>query len=826
MKTTTKDHLIDKKEFSEHLFLTYVNHNNERLQVENKDVTQFLEPLKQHNILVLKGERGSGKTTLLKYIFTKSYFEYKNRFKNFMHKPGDLYIPVFIDKQCLTNTKHPLDHYFQEVKYQLLRLTTLLSKDFSEFYKEEKSFFQQLKLNHNHSQIQRKVLLCIDGFNELSHEMQESLKAELNELSACENVKIIVATRYMPLDVETISYDVEKISEAKVKEYLNEEKINYDAEEVAFITSPLLAKKFLEWKKSQVDAKLAAVDKKESFRFAQSITSSVDIYWNAFLTDVKKMAINNGSTDSVLYTLTRYFLPFLTYQIENDENIDVLKDAFSAEWFAKQFNKFVENMEGIIPKNDKEVKWDNVEKANNEKEIYEYIQYLEESAVYIKLVENNRKKQKKYSFVNEEDQIFLTAVHQYDQDLCSLFDLNYKNDPNKTTMGKSFRIFYSGLMCSFMRDVDCRNIEILNQAKWKEICSDLYYYGEGMPKDEERALEISKKAVSSNIIGDAVSKNWHKWNIFYIELDRIKRNLDDGNVEQFKEMFRLLENDEWKGYYPLYDKLGSIFYEEKLCLKFKMALTDANLREQVVNVFPRIEFWNTEVKDKETWNNYLDDISGNREEIARLFFETAAYRGNYHYAHNKLGAIYEKTGEIEKAYREFELSYKCTHTDYYAISKMLHLVDGIAMDAESKKNLLDCAEKAHSHVLAVSPITGCNGIQGYSNLLTALGDWYYKQYLNSKEKEKAKKDLKDAFDRYMQNVLINEEKKSFCDDKCALIASFLGKKYPKDCIVSSYCDEIDMTLDAFQRKYPDVNDAVTKEVLAEYQTLVAGEEMV
>lgn len=821
-----------KKEFmkiktSKYLFPSYSRKGASSLHVsDDGNIKAFLEPLKYNETLILKGERGSGKTTLLKHIYNECYRAYKNRYKyvTFRNKQT-IYLPIYIEKCDLQDLSNPIDNHLKGICAITTKVAKMLHKNMSEIWLENhKHFFKSLRLNHTWSPFEYKVLLCIDGFNELTDSLQEKLSNEIKELTDVKSVKIIISTRYMQTEnKKMITYNAEELSSDNVKRYLLRQGINdkyINEEELLLVTTPLLVTKYFVWKKQEekgtVGFENQALESQDdnlikALGFVKKVTNTVDIFWNAYRSEIYKVCSDtkDSKLQQIRYILLVYIVPFMADWVENRNGEDYDINIFTEEDFRCAVRQFVKNSDSFIHGKDEMLQNErlsdllSVLKDFGEAEDTDWLKYLEKSVAFIEKVDN-RKSGIKYKFTNELDQIFFASVFLYNKDICSLYNKNNAVDPNKTTMGKCFRFFYSRLMCNFFDEEKER--EIRNEAREKAIRSDLYYYGDGWDQNQDEAFKLSEEVINEKIDGDKISINWHIWNIFFIKLNQLKAGED--NTEKFSELFKLLEDaEDWENYYPIYDKVGFIFFDNKVYGAFKSSLSNRDLKSRVISVLSRFQF-----EEEINWNIYLNEIDQNRSEIMELFFEKAAVSGGYHYAFNKLGKIYENkrdAASMQKAFEYYESSYSCEPNDYHAIGKMLQFVNNGFVNKPSKRaNILRIAEKAHMHVKTVSPIMECRNIQGYPLLLTSLGDCYYN-----------KNNFIKAFEMYKENYLLHEAD-DFCYDKCRLMISFLAKKHSEECCIDSFIsDEFAYTnYDEFRAKYKNIDEATLK-VLNAYKEL-------
>lgn len=807
-------HLKIKKSYpievdiSQHLFASYVG-CSDCLHVNNDgNPLDFLNPLKSNSILVLQGERGSGKTVLLQHIYNECCSVYKKLWKFCdLKNKKTIYLPIYIDKHILMDVENPIDNYLQALCHPYLNIAKLLNKDIPS--QANISFFNSLRINHKLPFVEYKILLCIDGFNEFSMRGQNYLQKEMNSISVLKDVKIIVTTRYMPQIDRAVRYTAQVLEHDNVREYVLKKDIELNEKELSFLTSPLLAVKYVKWKVGQREQ---LVDQDIELGMVKSINSSVDILWNAYCTEIKKA--KNDYDDIIYYVLLKYFLPYIAGQLENDLSVDMRRDDFSKDWYYEKFKGFIQNIDLYLQYDRTYAEEFSNQKLNRtytESEMNSYLQYLVMSVASIKIEKNGQ-----YTFVNDTEQMFLAAVYLYNLDVYSLYNTEASNVLSNTTMGKCFRFFYSRLMYNLIE----KSKTFTNQSRWNQILSDLYYYGDGVAKDKEKALELSWNTIGNRLQGDFCSINWHKWNIFFITFEHMKSEED--NTERFLSLFKMLNESGWEEYYPLYDKLGFIFYNNKIYQEFKKALDDSDLKNCVLDILQRCKF-----SKKIDWSDYLNRIDECRTEIMQLFFEKAAFDGKYHYAYNKLGKLCEDRKEWEAAFVQYKQSYLCDHSDYFAISKMLQLVNNNKItNRQNCENAIEYANKAHAHVQVISPIMDCKGIQGYPMLLTALGDYYYLKYQNDKcQSNKCKDALMKAFDRYKQNVCIkDDEEYKFYYEKSKLIVSFLCEKYSEEFNMEiGSAEKMDKAcLNEFQINY-SVVDSLTAGVIKEFQTIL-GEE--
>lgn len=799
--------------FSKNLFPRYKYRGNYLYISDEKGVANFLEPLDNSSILVLRGDRGSGKTTLLKYIYKECYLAYKKRYKAFSLKSKKVvYLPIYIDKQNLQATQRPIGSYLTEICDTTMKIAEGMHKVATAFRKEEKNtFLDSVKLNYPSFPIKCKILLCLDGYNELPICIQEYLKDELLHIVSLDSIKVMITTR----DIQPLSgmviYTAEDLQADNIKLYLSESNLDLksiDEKDLSFIRTPLLASKYCFWKmqeQSEPEENLT-----EALGFILKVNSTVDIFWNAYCSEIRRVYTETQGSElqGIYYLLLRYFLPYIANYIENSREPNKDMYLFSEQDFCGAFQDFYKKKQLYIPSNDSLYvcfKW----KENySALELKRFLAYLVDSIALIK--KRGHTDGVKYYFVNELDQIFLASVHMYNKDICSLFTTTYPIDSNKTTMGKCFRIFYSQLMYNFFNKQ--LSSTIINDIRRNEILSDLYYYGDGFQQDRKKALELSQDAFKPQKRGDNTSLNWHKWNVLFIKFAEIQAE-SSNSTEVFLQLFGYLNDETWKDYYPIYDKIGYMFFNDAIYNAFKAALSDGNFKKLTCQVFAK-----SALKKKEAeWGAYFDKVDEYRKDIELLFLKKAAEDGHYHFAFNKLGKIYEDEGDEQNAFEQYRLSVAYEPNDYYAIGKMVQMVNkGVIKDGEKLQEILNIAKKAYTHVKTVSPLMDCKGIQGYPLLLTALGDYYYTQFITNKNTE----DLNNAFDKYIQNVLLQDETGSFYNDKCRLIVSFLAKKYPENCHIDIYFPEgftyTDYT--EFQKQYNSI-DSITQSILQIYKTL-------
>jgi len=152
---------------------------------DDKDIVKMSEFLNSKDDLFISGQGGVGKSTLL-----------INEYKSVRDKANSIYLPIY-----MALTKVAEKHY--EEDYIISELLTLIeSVNFSglkraEFDCHKQKVYLEELLDNIHTP--KKVLLLLDGFNEISNlsssEKKNSIRDEIERLSTKKNVRIILTSR-------------------------------------------------------------------------------------------------------------------------------------------------------------------------------------------------------------------------------------------------------------------------------------------------------------------------------------------------------------------------------------------------------------------------------------------------------------------------------------------------------------------------------------------------------------------------------------------------------------------------------------------------------
>lgn len=796
-----------------------------------------------YDIIILQGERGIGKTTLIKHVLDIYTVDFYRKMKKYVisrkkENIDAVYLPIFFDSDTLNkvvceervgNITPILDNLKNILKKNLMHFGTEKLKELNSL--SDLAEYIEAKLKFLNLNCSCGLMICIDGINELSADILNAIKNELSNFyksyKGTPVIKFLITTRYRISPIHSIVFEANELNSERVKKFLNEQGVIYYTEkDISLLKTPMLVIKYLRWKQSQ------GKDERNEFisrlGFKDFIENTTDIYWNSICADIEKMygQEENEKLVEYKYILLMYFTPFLAFSLEERvskslSSNDVYKEyRFDKKYFMDCYNDYFEKKVSLIPIRDDILNkygcgfdWTFYQCPQNGNSIFA-LEFLINMGV-IKSINNVE-----FVFVHELDHIFYTALYYFHKDIILFHNPKVEDKNIKTTIGKCFRVFYSNLMVNYIfegtkdqkkekKELTDETYGSCNLSKLRCIESDLYYYGDIVGEKDE-PVNFCIKAINEQ--GDDTSINWAIWSIFFIYLDQMKKDEDTDYIPKFKELFGyLIKNDKWRDYKPIYDKLGYIFFDPKIFDLFKSFLeqlnktdvTDVRIRNFIAQIFSDIGF---------QWSDSdgisVINLENNREEIMMSFFKKAA-DGGYHFACNKLGSIYEKKSKYDEAFEQYEKSFYYEHSDYYAVGKMLQFINNGFKGATTKcAKILNIAEKAYTHIKAVSPVMDCKNIHGYPLLLMSLGDYYYNKGAPS-----------EAFEMYKENYLLHEAD-DFCYDKCRLMISFLAKKHSEECCIDSFIsDEFAYTnYDEFRAKYENIDEATLK-VLNAYKEL-------
>lgn len=601
---------------------------------------QLNELTNADKLIYIIGEGGAGKSTLTHYI-------YRNLCNKKAKRTNALYIPI---KKLKNSDKPIFDYIYGNVQLYENNISVDTGKfkyDFS-----IKNWNQLLDFLSKKSAL----YIFLDGYDEIVYNKNsfDIIDREICEIIEHDNnnVKLIISSRHKPklnVDVSSLTLYVNNLTDEQKKSFIGEIDYNDIEDDIKeIISTPLLLSMY-----KTTNREVTNDLEDEDNGYVKNIKTVADIYWNNYCYYWKKIKkLTNGNEDAKV-VFARYIIPFIAYNLEYKK----IENYFTLNDLKKYTKRFLVNFECFKEKFSFKCNKEDIENLIQSDDFETH--YLPELSI-IEL-----EKQGEYKFSHLMQKNFFAAVYEYYKDFCIL-KTNYPDDENKykpyelldekVTIHTITRVFYSNLISRLVYDKQSSYFP--NIVKYYCIVSDLYYFGDSefFKKDRKAALTESIEGYTycDSLADDAVdslSKKWISWNMAFIVFDKLlKKNTGEKYIEEeikiAKYAIKALKYGMSVNYAPAYDKFARI-YTTKLFNEF-------------------IKYGILEKDDTPEASKEIEKAKGLLKE---------ACNSRYHFSYNSYGALLEKEGKLNEAYKMFNESVKCDPLEFYARSRCgLHLI--------------------------------------------------------------------------------------------------------------------------------------------------------
>lgn len=257
----------------------------------------------KNNHLMIEGEGGLGKTVTLLSI--------PEKFTPF-HVPA-IYIPL----HELTENDDPIEHY---IKKRILK-------------NKEDLLEQLLNLIDQPWDKGPRLLLLLDGFNEIAAEKRKIISEDLEHWSVYPGIQIITSSRYDIHTYVTLSYDysaikLQPLSNKTVNSYLDSIGVPMPINDVVMklITNPLLLTLY-------VKTELILRQRETDFSDFREVKNAGSIVWNYLQCELWRFEKEEEIAKNAILTM-EFIAPFIAWGMQQ-------KSLFVLE--KKEFNKLLEN---------------------------------------------------------------------------------------------------------------------------------------------------------------------------------------------------------------------------------------------------------------------------------------------------------------------------------------------------------------------------------------------------------------------------------------------------------------------------------------------------
>lgn len=767
----------------------------------------------ERKIRCLIGAGGYGKTSLLLHIAAKfSKKKIKMRQKEIKDGSSNVLVQLFTADQ-LNEVPHPntqnnncllriikertipnKDASFlnsQEVIEQssilsLLKTTKGLRQNKSKRLISPKdtwaSFEAKRKNGKNKSCYDFRLLLLIDGYNELNDSVREMLNRELDciDRNTHGSVSVVVTSRYKPGKWPESACDLCELRIEQIDQYINESvtstnstmnnQFRLSPEMKKLLTRPILLTMYCQTCKMTRDL--------QNYKIPfHSITSMSDIYWNYLCShlvrSVKIVEQGQESKESLTHKVIILFFVLPCVAMEREANDNGLN--FSMKDFQDAVKHIKKNKDVLLGNYNQELSSIISDEALQNLADLEGIFAQNVSARELPMIQciEQSKGNRRYAFTHEFHRNFFAAVYRIQRDTATLYDAD--NDKNRyipyiysaceklPDISLVIRKFYYELVAYYFRHVlthSDRNELISNSVRYNSLLSDMYYYGDAFKdtypealqfeQNMEKSLKCSEAAISIGIgrirnidysNPDEMNKKtdmtnlcWARWNATHIIQFDMKSFCSNQNMlKQYREKAYQYSkaNSQATGYGEFigYDKLAHMLYE-------KGFLPD-HIRNKELEAIPETDD-SGKIRTKETRIRLL----------CHEYLQHGQHSG-YHFSFNKEAIWLERdlmciqnsdtqnfASLLNQIYYLLEMSYKCKQNDYYALSRMLFYricyrdkLTGCFED--SIPTLIDKATSSMSKQLSFH---GTNEIYGYDNFCENAGFWYLMQMFSKNSK--------------------------------------------------------------------------------------------
>jgi hypothetical protein len=763
--------------------------SQEVIQTRNKKIRQIMPEntddllrfLTEQKIRFLVGQGGMGKTSLLLYIanlVSSQPITFRRKHQNTLvqfvsaaqfnelaeENPKRENVLISVIKQRLVEIKRIslldelnvtiISDAYKALGYLLRRKYIRLF-----FPKGDWSSFESKRRKEDYYDF--KLLLLLDGYDELNKQARDILHRELNQIKKDTNgsVSVIATSRYKPGVHIDCSCDLQPLSEDQIGNYSGENKIPSGCNEI--LNKPITLTMY---------CKTSKLDEETTGLPFHKIDSASDLYWNYLCSFLNRSVEQQESLEIRTKKAILLFLVLPRLAMELEAKGDKKKFSLNNSDFRECIRHITENKKVLLGKFNPVfgeaiidssfltadtgiAKW--LEEIGVDSKATKFVEEFLKKELSIIDYKPNEPHDLKYSFAHTYYRNFLAAVYRVQRDVATLCERDDAEDEDTYTpyhyavceklpdISLVLRKFYYELIAYHFRNVlknEQRDSFANNSVRYNGLLSDLHYYGDAennkhpqqlYDRNYEAALKFAEKAIS---IGEKRIKNlknpdemngktdlvflcWVRWCATHI----IQKDLPEPDESQKKRAYEYSKANslaEGYGEFIGYDKLAA------------MLNTTGFLTQELIEN----ELRTIPLKDKT--GKYLS----NSERLRLRWLECLqkGKKNRYHYSFNKhaywleteLKKIHpgksdfqEKLNEI---YELFLQSYDCKPNDYYALSRIMfyEICYGEYIDKHIRKDmdgLINDAEKSMSKQLSFHKSTE---LYGYDNFCENAGFWF------------------------------------------------------------------------------------------------------
>ena len=701
------------------------------------------------------------------------------------------------------------------------------------------------KTSKNKSNYDFRLLLLIDGYNELNDSGREILNSELDCITRDTHgsVSVIITSRYNPGKWPESACDLCELSIEQIDQYINEsvtstnstmnDQFRLSPEIKKLLTRPILLTMYCQTCKMIRDLENPKIP-------FHRITSMSDIYWNYLCSHlvrtVQKVEQGQESKESLTHKVIILFFVLPCVAMEREAN-DKVGLHFSMKDFQDAVEHIKKNKDVLLGNYNRElssiISDDALHNLDGLDGMFE--QNLKAQDFPMVALSDKNTGNRKYAFTHEFHRNFFAAVYRIQRDTATLYDAD--DDNNKyipyiysaceklPDISLVIRKFYYELAAYYFRHVlahSDRNELISNSVRYNSLLSDMYYYGDAFnttyPKalqfeqSMEKSLKCSETAISigmgrirnidysnpdeMNKKTDMTNLCWARWNATHIIQFDMKSFCSDQNMlKQYREKAYQYSkaNSQATGYGEFigYDKLAHMLYE-------KGFLPD-HIRNKELEAIPETDD-SGKIRTKEMRIRLL----------CHEYLQHGQHSG-YHFSFNKEAIWLEKdlmciqnsdtqdfARLLNQIYYLLDMSYNCKQNDYYALSRMLfyRICYRDKLTGCFENSIPTLIDKATSSMSKQLSFHGTNEIYGYDNFCENAGFWYLMQMF-SKNSEPNLTDVMELINK------ISKSQELGCEfDQEAMIQA---ADYYKKLFISAHT-KLGETFDNVDKK----NDGVVK----------------
>lgn len=783
------------------LILPVIKHGTNQ-SVDPTDDVALCSFAMDRKIKYLIGDGGLGKTSLLLYIADKFYRKkIKMRQKTIRGGSSNVLVQLVTSDQlnemqpsntqnnnCLLNIlqersismrnhKSVSNQEIIEKPKLIQALVGILQKKHKELIAPDDTWAsfekkRKKRKRKNKSEYDFRLLLLIDGYNELDDSVRDILIRELDciDRETQGSISVIVTSRYKPGKWPESVYNLKELSMEQIDKYIDhtvasaasdiEDQFKISPEMKVLLTKPILLTMYCQTCKLTQDSPHSNVP-------FHKIDSMSDIYWNYLCSQlvrtVQKVEHGQESRDMLTSKVVILFFVLPCVAMEREANDNGLN--FSMMDFKEAVDHILKNRDVLFGNYDRQLST-----IIND----EYLQNLTGleaafaqniSACELPMIRcaDQPSGNRKYAFTHEFHRNFFAAVYRVQRDIATLYDADdkynryipyiYSNCEKLPDISLVIRKFYYELAAYYLRHVlkqNDRDELATKSVRYNSLLSDIYYYGDAFNNaygealkyeaNMEKSLNCAENAISigmsrlekidsnnpeeMNRKTDMTILCWARWNATHIiQFDMKGFCSDQEKLKKYREKAYQYSKDNARatgyGEFIGFDKLAQMLHE-------KGFLPD-HIIDKELEAVPE--------KDD-------NGVTRTRETRISLLCEKYLQHGKsngYHFSFNKHAIWLERdlmnmkdsdsegfAKQLNQVYALLEQSYQCKQNDYYALSRILFY--GICyqdkLTTPVKESIPELIANADSSMSKQLSFHGTSEIYGYDNFCENAGFWF------------------------------------------------------------------------------------------------------